>query len=275
MPRPRWSAAAAAAVAGCRDGGQPGAPAAATRWQLADVAAWNTSETMFKRRHASPGDSDAGASESDSSIQLNLKCSASKDGAAYSYVAWAVWASRDVERNLVLAKDGELYCCTDPLPLDYVCKDDAIALLEDKQQSVLVGRVNAADCATHSTIRTYSSLITQDGMYNVAIVRCNGSGPVGLPSGTVTFRNPHGLLPAKLYPLLPFYGAMSLLYFFVGAIWLLVCACYWRSLLRLQYYISVVLFLGMLSMAAFYGDYHSYNSVRSARRRCAVLCSLP
>ncbi|KAF6215564.1 hypothetical protein GE061_010320 [Apolygus lucorum] len=69
-----------------------------------------------------------------------------------------------------------------------------------------------------------------------------------------------GYLSAADWPLLPFYGIMCLLYVVLGLVWLIVSFLQWRDLLRIQFWIGGVIFLGMLEMATFYAEYSSYNA---------------
>lgn len=50
---------------------------------------------------------------------------------------------------------------------------------------------------------------------------------------------------------------MCIVYVLFGAVWLFWCACYWRDLLRIQFWIGAVIILGMLEKAVFYSEYQS------------------
>ena len=47
-----------------------------------------------------------------------------------------------------------------------------------------------------------------------------------------------GYLSAVEWPLLPFYGVMSLVYFGYAIAWLVMSAMQWRDLLRIQFWIG-------------------------------------
>ncbi|KAL0267330.1 UNVERIFIED_CONTAM: hypothetical protein PYX00_009627 [Menopon gallinae] len=70
----------------------------------------------------------------------------------------------------------------------------------------------------------------------------------------------YGYLSAADWPLLPFYGAMCLVYAIFGLAWLIVSFCQWRDLLRIQFWIGAVILLGMLEKATFYAEYQTINS---------------
>lgn len=53
---------------------------------------------------------------------------------------------------------------------------------------------------------------------------------------------------------------MCLVYVILGGIWLLVSFFQWRELLRIQFWIGGVIFLGMLEKAMFYAEYQNINT---------------
>ena len=62
---------------------------------------------------------------------------------------------------------------------------------------------------------------------------------------------PNGYLSVIDYPLLVFYGCMCAVYIIMGLVWLVLCSLHWRDLLRIQFWIGGVIFLGMLEKAMF------------------------
>lgn len=50
---------------------------------------------------------------------------------------------------------------------------------------------------------------------------------------------------------------MCIIYVLMGVMWLALSACYWRDLLRIQFWIGGVIFLGMLEKAVFYAEFQS------------------
>ncbi|XP_059505303.1 transmembrane protein 87A-like isoform X3 [Stegostoma tigrinum] len=59
------------------------------------------------------------------------------------------------------------------------------------------------------------------------------------------------------WPLMMFFMVMCIVYVLFGALWLVWSACYWRDLLRIQFWIGAVIFLGMLEKAVFYAEFQS------------------
>uniref|UniRef100_A0A182W9N4 GOST seven transmembrane domain-containing protein n=1 Tax=Anopheles minimus TaxID=112268 RepID=A0A182W9N4_9DIPT len=114
--------------------------------------------------------------------------------------------------------------------------------------------------------------VSKDGLY-IFILRIEPGEKDGMrPNGEldmfgeytasvhVEIRRQSGYLSAVDWPLLPFYGAMCLVYVLLGIVWLTVSFLQWRDLLRIQFWIGGVILLGMLEKAMFYGEYQSINS---------------
>jgi len=79
-------------------------------------------------------------------------------------------------------------------------------------------------------------------------------------SVTVEVKSGSGYLSITDWPLLPFYGAMCAVYVGMGIAWLCVSSMHWRDILRIQFWIGGVIFLGMLEKAMFYAEYQNINS---------------
>ncbi|MGH0153561.1 UNVERIFIED_CONTAM: hypothetical protein FKN15_031738 [Acipenser sinensis] len=61
-----------------------------------------------------------------------------------------------------------------------------------------------------------------------------------------------------------FYMVMCIVYILYGMLWFLWSACYWKDLLRIQFWIAGVIFLGMLEKAVFCAEYQNTNIIGSA-----------
>ncbi|RXM30729.1 Transmembrane protein 87A [Acipenser ruthenus] len=70
-------------------------------------------------------------------------------------------------------------------------------------------------------------------------------------------------VPIKITKPGMFYMVMCIIYVLLGGLWLGLCACYWRDLLRIQFWIGGVVFLGMLEKAVYYTEFQSirYNGL--------------
>ncbi|KAI6187775.1 hypothetical protein M3Y98_00281200 [Aphelenchoides besseyi] len=73
------------------------------------------------------------------------------------------------------------------------------------------------------------------------------------------WRGPYGYLSAIDYPLLHFYGFMSFFYIILAAIWFFVCLKHWKDLLRIQFWIGVVIIVGLLEKSFYYAEYSNLN----------------
>ncbi|XP_061828256.1 transmembrane protein 87A isoform X2 [Nerophis lumbriciformis] len=84
----------------------------------------------------------------------------------------------------------------------------------------------------------------------------------------VSMRGPLDFISASEWPLMLFYMIMCIVYVLLALLWLILSACYWRDLLRIQFWIGGVIFLGMLEKAVFYAEFQSIRydgvSVRGA-----------
>ncbi|XP_056423177.1 transmembrane protein 87B isoform X2 [Hyla sarda] len=77
---------------------------------------------------------------------------------------------------------------------------------------------------------------------------------------STTMEGPHGYISASEWSLMIFYMVMCIMYILLGLMWFIWSACYWKDLLRIQFWISAVIFLGMLEKAVFYAEYQNINS---------------
>ncbi|KAK3531833.1 hypothetical protein QTP70_029708 [Hemibagrus guttatus] len=73
----------------------------------------------------------------------------------------------------------------------------------------------------------------------------------------INMRGPHQYISASEWPLMIFYMVMCIIYVLLGVLWLALSACYWRDLLRIQFWIGGVIFLGMLEKAVYYAEFQS------------------
>jgi len=108
------------------------------------------------------------------------------------------------------------------------------------------------------------------GLYQALLVYCGPDegvkaiSPVATVSGMVTWQNPYGNLSGELYPFIPFYGVISVVYLGLGIIWFVLCVMHWRELLPLQMCIAGVMALGMMECVIWYFDFYFENLSGSA-----------
>ncbi|CAL8289001.1 unnamed protein product [Gadus morhua 'NCC'] len=73
----------------------------------------------------------------------------------------------------------------------------------------------------------------------------------------VEMKGSHDYSSPADWPLMMFFMVMCIVYVLFGALWLFWSACYWRDLLRIQFWIGAVIILGMLEKAVFYSEHQS------------------
>lgn len=67
-----------------------------------------------------------------------------------------------------------------------------------------------------------------------------------------------------------FFMVMCIVYVLFGVLWLAWSACYWRDLLRIQFWIGAVIFLGMFEKAVFYAEFQNirYKGESGMLKKC-------
>ncbi|CAL8354094.1 unnamed protein product [Lota lota] len=77
----------------------------------------------------------------------------------------------------------------------------------------------------------------------------------------ISMKGPYEYISASEWPLMLFYMVMCVVYVLLAVSWLCVSAWYWRDLLRIQFWIGGVVFLGMVEKAVYYAEFQSlrYN----------------
>ncbi|KAK3862795.1 hypothetical protein Pcinc_031373 [Petrolisthes cinctipes] len=104
--------------------------------------------------------------------------------------------------------------------------------------------------------------IPKDGVYLLVVHTTSMGTGINLSytaEVTIEMESDYGYLSAVDWPLLGFYAAMCGVYLIYGVAWLVMSALRWRELLRVQYWIGAVIFLGMLEKAVFTAEYSSLN----------------
>nr|XP_023474500.1 transmembrane protein 87B isoform X2 [Equus caballus] len=91
---------------------------------------------------------------------------------------------------------------------------------------------------------------------------------------SLSMMGPHGYISASDWPLMIFYMVMCIVYILYGILWLLWSACYWKDILRIQFWIAAVIFLGMLEKAVFYSEYQNINSTGLSTQGLLIFAEL-
>ncbi|XP_073067789.1 transmembrane protein 87A isoform X3 [Manis javanica] len=91
---------------------------------------------------------------------------------------------------------------------------------------------------------------------------------------TVEVKGPFDYLTLEEYPLMIFFMVMCIVYVLFGVLWLAWSACYWRDLLRIQFWIGAVIFLGMLEKAVFYAEFQNIRYKGESVQGALILAEL-
>ncbi|XP_056147647.1 transmembrane protein 87A [Lampris incognitus] len=90
----------------------------------------------------------------------------------------------------------------------------------------------------------------------------------------VVMKGTHGFISVTEWPLMIFYMVMCIVYILYALLWFLWAACYWKDLLRIQFWIAGVIFLGMVEKAVFCAEYENTNTVGSASPGLLIFAEL-
>ncbi|XP_028279755.1 transmembrane protein 87A isoform X2 [Parambassis ranga] len=90
----------------------------------------------------------------------------------------------------------------------------------------------------------------------------------------VVMKGSHGYISATEWPLMIFYMVMCIVYILYALLWFIWAACYWKDLLRIQFWIAGVIFLGMVEKAVFCAEYENTNVVGSASPGLLIFAEL-
>ncbi|XP_076321877.1 transmembrane protein 87A isoform X2 [Tachypleus tridentatus] len=121
----------------------------------------------------------------------------------------------------------------------------------------------------------YLATVDQDGVYLLVVnLKSVGENKDFRATVDIKLKGDYGFLSAIDWPLLPFYGVMCGVYVVFAVAWLLVSALQWRDLLRIQFWIMGVIFLGMIEKAIFYSEYQSINSTGQSVKGAVLLAEL-
>ncbi|XP_013381527.1 transmembrane protein 87A isoform X2 [Lingula anatina] len=134
------------------------------------------------------------------------------------------------------------------------------------------GQTNKPMPAGNKEDTSYVARAWQDGTY-VFMIKVSSEEKFDV-SVDISIENAHGYLSAVDWPLIIFYGVMCIIYVLYGLLWLIMSFCNWKDLLRIQFWIGAVIFLGMLEKAVFYAEYQSINSTGKSVRGAIIVAEL-
>jgi Lung seven transmembrane receptor len=103
--------------------------------------------------------------------------------------------------------------------------------------------------------------ISKTGMYNLFFISCDPKLKGLTMSGKTVWKNPNGYLPGRMAPFMTFYVFMSLVYVALMAVWFFQYMRFWREIMPIQNWITLVIALGLLEMTLWYCEYLNFNHV--------------
>ncbi|XP_059578934.1 transmembrane protein 87A isoform X1 [Alligator mississippiensis] len=160
--------------------------------------------------------------------------------------------------------------------------------LKDKKENSANHTTMAEKTARNAVIKTWRDgpyiFIVQIGIMaskesSTKVKRMEKSTPSSNPEEklftmTVELQGPYEYLSLADYPLMIFFMVMCIVYVFFGVLWLAWSACYWRDLLRIQFWIGAVIFLGMLEKAVFYAEFQNIRYKGESVQGALILAEL-
>ncbi|KAL2082991.1 hypothetical protein ACEWY4_020764 [Coilia grayii] len=91
---------------------------------------------------------------------------------------------------------------------------------------------------------------------------------------SLVMKGTHGFISVTEWPLMIFYMVMCIVYILYALLWFVWASCYWKDLLRIQFWIAGVIFLGMVEMAVFCAEYENTNAVGEATQGLLIFAEL-
>ena len=153
-------------------------------------------------------------------------------------------------------------CCTPDLAKIESCKPGEVLRTPSSVDSKWPYIINTffSGNYTSTEMKETSINITRTGMYNLFFITCDPRLRGLKMSGRTIWKNPSGYLPGRMAPLMTFYMFMLLAHVILSIIWSAQYIRFWKDILQLQNYISIVIFLGFLEMLLWYIEYLNFNN---------------
>lgn len=153
-------------------------------------------------------------------------------------------------------------CCTPDLAKLEGCRQGEVIRRPSSQNPKWPVIINTHFSANilFTTMDTQDVYITKTGMYNLFFISCDPKLRGLTLTGKTYWKNPDGYLPGRMAPLLNFYIFMSVAYLVLGIIWFSQYLRFWKDVLPLQNWITLVIALGLFEMTLWYFEYLNFSS---------------
>lgn len=152
-------------------------------------------------------------------------------------------------------------CCTADLAKIEGCKQGEVIVRPSSDDANWPFQipVHFNGASLEATMQAEKVNITKTGMYNLYFIFCDPQLKGLVIDGTTHWKNPSGYLPGRMAPLMTFYGLMCLAYLILGVAWISQYVRYWKDILALQNYLTVIIALGMFEVTLWYFEYANFN----------------
>uniref|UniRef100_A0A8C0YK31 Uncharacterized protein n=1 Tax=Cyprinus carpio carpio TaxID=630221 RepID=A0A8C0YK31_CYPCA len=149
------------------------------------------------------------------------------------------------------------------------------AQLEGELQDESFTSASVAEAGSYRTKEHVIFTTWKDGPY-LLVVQINSSKQDANWNLTfsVVMKGAHGYLSVTEWPLMIFYMVMCVVYILYALLWFVWASCYWKDLLRIQFWIAGVIFLGMIEKAVFCAEYQNTNNMGSASQGLLIFAEL-
>lgn len=154
-----------------------------------------------------------------------------------------------------------------------ICCTPDLAKIEGCRLGEVLRRPSTVDPAWPYVLNTFFSAsyssaemerrdvnISRTGMYNLFFISCDPKLKGLKMTGRTLWKNPTGYLPGRMAPLMTFYIFMLVAYVALSIVWSSQYVRFWRDILQIQNYISIVIALGLLEMTLWYLEYLNFNN---------------
>lgn len=159
----------------------------------------------------------------------------------------------------------EKMCCTDATAASNQCFGAELhqlinppGLLDSFKRTIVLQDGDPVDLEEDTGM---AMTISRKGLYVIMIASCDPSSATVKVRGSIENVNPYGYVPAEVFPDMPFYACLTVMYLAFGLYWIVSLCLHGEELIYLQYWISFVLTLGMIETCLLYDYYHTYNEV--------------
>jgi len=155
--------------------------------------------------------------------------------------------------------DGN-FCCTIKTDMGYGCPQAGVDSNFVKTYTPIY-KTQVDIAPGDGTELLHTVKVEKTGMHYLMYSSCMSDATDVLMTGHNAWLNPYGYLPGELYYNLPFHMVMSGIYVIAGLVWLaLIFKHKDDGILPVQWYIGLVVLLGLIEVVTWYITYSTYNT---------------